>query len=114
MCASPSLSSLTRKLFRQNFQPSFQPAFHVTSFQSNTECDVYMRKNLYVNVVLSSGTNIVLEVGQRLTKGLTASAPSAMESKVVLPTNDIILTADAKTLPLRGSVVPVKLVNENI
>ena len=35
---------------------------HVTSFQSDMECDVYVRTYVYVNVVLSGGTNIVPEV----------------------------------------------------
>ena len=57
--------------------------------------DVYIRKNLYVNLVLSSGTNMVLEVVERMTFELTASAPFAMEIKVVVPPDDIILTAGA-------------------
>ena len=53
-----------------------------------------------------TGTNVVQEVCERMTKELTASAPSAMMIKVVAPPDNIILTVGAKTLPLRGSVVP--------
>ena len=67
------------------FQPSFQPAeIHVISFQINMECDVYVRKNLYANVVLSCGTYMFQEVFERMTQELTASAPSAMKIKVSL------------------------------
>ena len=82
---------------------------HVMSFQSNNECDVYIRKNLYVNVVLSRGMNGVQEVFERMTKELAASAPSAMKIKVVAPTNKIILTVGAKTLPLCGSFLPAEV-----
>ena len=35
---------------------------HVSSFQSDMECDVYVRMNVYVNAALSSGTNMVPKV----------------------------------------------------
>ena len=85
---------------------------HVTSFQSNMQSDFYVRKNLCVNVVLSSGTNVILEVFGRTTKELTASAPSAMKTKVVVPPDDISITVGAKTLPLRGTVAPGKFFEE--
>ena len=71
---------------------------HVTSVQSNMQSDFYVRKNLCVNVVLSSGTNVILEVFGRMTKELTASAPKAMKTKVVVPPDDITHTVGAKTL----------------
>ena len=66
---------------RGSVVPAKLPAsgIHVTSFQSNMECNVYIRKYLYVNVVLSSGTNTVPEV--------------------VVPPENIILTVGAKALP---------------
>ena len=59
------------------------------------ECDVFTRKNLYVDVVLSSGTNMFPEAFERMTKELTASPLSAMKIKVVAPPDDII-TAGTK------------------
>ena len=44
------------------------------------------------------------EAFERVTKELTASAASAMKINVVSPPDDIVLTGDAKTLPLCGSV----------
>ena len=49
---------------------------HDNSFQSNMECDVFTSKNLYVDVVLSSGTYMFPEGFERMTKELTALAPS--------------------------------------
>ena len=60
---------------------------HVTSFQSNMKCDVYARQHFNANVVLSSWRRIKFqEATDRMTKELTASAPSAMKIKVVAQT----------------------------
>ena len=66
-----SNASVTRKCVPAKFSAS---GIHVTSFQSNMESDVYSRKNLYVNVVLSGGTNMFKRF-ERMTKELTASFP---------------------------------------
>ena len=48
-------------------------------------CDVDIRKDLYANVVLSGGTTMFQGIGERMTKELTALAPSTMKIKVVAP-----------------------------
>ncbi|KAK7235720.1 actin [Aureococcus anophagefferens] len=58
----------------------FQP-----SFQTIMKCDVDIRKDLYCNIVLSGGTTMFPGVGERMTKELTALAPSTMKIKVVAP-----------------------------
>jgi len=58
----------------------FQP-----SFQSIMKCDVDIRKDLYANVVLSGGTTMFAGIGERMTKELSALAPSTMKIKVVAP-----------------------------
>merc|ERR1712188_344226 len=58
---------------------------HDTTFQSIMKCDVDIRKDLYANVVLSGGTTMFLGIGERMTKELTALAPSTMKIKVVAP-----------------------------
>jgi len=71
----------------------FQPAMigkeasgiHDTTFQSIMKCDVDIRKDLYGNVVLSGGTTMFGGIGERMTKELTALAPSTMKIKVVAP-----------------------------
>jgi len=71
------------------FQPSFigkeSSGIHDTTFQSIMKCDVDIRKDLYANVVLSGGTTMFQGIGERMTKELTALAPSTMKIKVVAP-----------------------------
>jgi len=71
------------------FQPSFvgkeASGVHDTTFQSIMKCDVDIRKDLYANVVLSGGTTMFSGIGERMTKELTALAPSTMKIKVVAP-----------------------------
>ena len=56
-----------------------------TSSLSNMKIDVYIRKELYANVVLSSGTTMFQEIVERMTKELTALAPPTMMIKMVAP-----------------------------
>jgi len=71
------------------FQPSFigkeASGIHDTTFQSIMKCDVDIRKDLYTNIVLSGGTTMFQGIGERVTKELTALAPSTMKIKVVAP-----------------------------
>jgi actin beta/gamma 1 len=71
------------------FQPSMigkeAAGIHDTTFQSIMKCDVDIRKDLYANVVLSGGTTMFPGIGERMTKELTALAPSTMKIKVVAP-----------------------------
>jgi len=71
----------------------FQPAFigkeasgvHDCTFQTIMKCDVDIRKDLYANIVLSGGTTMFPGIAERLTKEVTALAPSTMKIKVVAP-----------------------------
>merc|ERR1712186_134742 len=71
------------------FQPQFigmeSAGVHKLTFQSIMKCDVDIRKDLYSNVVLSGGTTMFTGIGERMTKELTALAPSTMKIKVVAP-----------------------------
>ena len=71
------------------FQPSFigkeASGIHDCTFQTIMKCDVDIRKDLYANIVLSGGTTMFPGVGERMTKELTALAPSTMKIKVVAP-----------------------------
>jgi len=71
------------------FQPSFigkeAGGIHEITFQSINKCDIDVRRNLYENVVLSGGTTMFQGIGERMTKELTALAPSTMRIKVVAP-----------------------------
>nr|Q39758.1 RecName: Full=Actin [Fucus vesiculosus]CAA67388.1 beta-actin [Fucus vesiculosus] len=71
------------------FQPSFigmeSSGIHDCTFKTIMKCDVDIRKDLYGNIVLSGGTTMFPGIGERMTKELTALAPSTMKIKVVAP-----------------------------
>ena len=58
---------------------------HDTTFNSIMKCDVDIRKDLYNNIVLSGGTTMFPGIADRMSKEITALAPSAMKIKVVAP-----------------------------
>merc|ERR1712093_910544 len=70
-------------LFKPSFIGKESSGIHDTTFQSIMKCDVDIRKDLYSNVVLSGGTTMFAGIGERMTKELTALAPSTMKIKVV-------------------------------
>jgi len=71
------------------FQPSFigkeASGIHDCTFQTIMKCDVDIRKDLYANIVLSGGTTMYPGIGERMTKEISALAPSTMKIKVVAP-----------------------------
>jgi actin-related protein len=71
------------------FQPSLigkeASGIHDCTFQTIMKCDVDIRRELYANVVLSGGTTMFPGIAERMTKELTALAPSTMKIKVVAP-----------------------------
>jgi len=71
------------------FQPSFigkeASGIHDCTYQTIMKCDVYIRKDLYCNIVLSGGTTMFPGIAERMTKELSALAPSTMKIKVVAP-----------------------------
>jgi len=72
-------------LFAPHYIGKEASGIHDTTFQSIMKCDVDIRKDLYANVVLSGGTTMFEGIGERMTKELTALAPSTMKIKVVAP-----------------------------
>ena len=71
------------------FQPSLvgkeARGIHDTTFQSIMKCDIDIRRALFSNVVLSGGTTMFAGIGERMTKELTALAPSTMKIRVIAP-----------------------------
>ena len=71
------------------FQPSFigkeASGIHDCTFQTIMKCDVDIRRDLYANIVMSGGTTMFGGIAERMTKELTALAPSTMKIKVVAP-----------------------------
>jgi actin, other eukaryote len=71
------------------FQPSMigmeSSGIHETTYNSIMKCDVDIRKDLYGNIVLSGGTTMFPGIADRMSKEITALAPSSMKIKVVAP-----------------------------
>ncbi|KAL4579786.1 hypothetical protein LXL04_015951 [Taraxacum kok-saghyz] len=58
---------------------------HQTTDNSIMMCDVDMRKHLYENILLSGGSTMFPGIADRMSKEITALAPSSMKIKVVAP-----------------------------
>ncbi|EYU26584.1 hypothetical protein MIMGU_mgv1a024149mg [Erythranthe guttata] len=71
------------------FQPSMigmeAAGIHETTYNSIMKCDVDIRKDLYGNIVLSGGSTMFAGIADRMSKEITALAPSSMKIKVVAP-----------------------------
>ena len=71
------------------FQPSMigmeASGIHETTYNSIMKCDVDIRKDLYGNIVLSGGTTMFPGIADRMSKEISALAPSSMKIKVVAP-----------------------------
>jgi actin beta/gamma 1 len=71
------------------FQPSIigkeAVGIHERTFQTIVKCDIDIRRDLYLNIVLSGGTTMFPGIAERMTKELYQLAPSAMKIKVVAP-----------------------------
>ncbi|KAL2497119.1 Actin-11 [Abeliophyllum distichum] len=71
------------------FQPSLigmeAAGIHETTYSSIMKCDVDIRKDLYGNIVLSGGSTMFPGIADRMSKEVTALAPSSMKIKVVAP-----------------------------
>ena len=72
-------------LFKPMLIGKEMPGFHEISYQSILKCDVDIRKDLYSNIVMSGGTTMFPGIPERLSKEVTALAPSTMKVKVVAP-----------------------------
>ena len=72
-------------LFQPNMIGKEGSGIHECTYQTIMKCDVDIRKDLYANIVLSGGTTMFPGIGERMTKELTALAPSTMKIKVVAP-----------------------------
>lgn len=72
-------------LFQPNLVGRDTRGIHETCFKSIAKCDMDIRKELYGNIVLSGGTTMFLGILDRMTKEITALAPSSMKIKVVAP-----------------------------
>lgn len=58
---------------------------HELTYNSIMKTDVDIRRELYANIILSGGTTMYQGIAERLTKEVTALAPSSMKIKVIAP-----------------------------
>jgi len=58
---------------------------HELTFRSIMHCDEDIRKDFFSNVVLAGGNTSFPGIGERMTKELTARAPSKMKVNVLAP-----------------------------
>ncbi|ELT97855.1 hypothetical protein CAPTEDRAFT_204377 [Capitella teleta] len=71
------------------FQPSFlgmeSYGIHEHLYNSVMKCDMDIRRDLYLNTVLSGGTSMYPGLPDRLAKEMTSLAPPSMKIRVVAP-----------------------------
>jgi actin-related protein len=72
-------------LFQPNLIGLEETGVHEKTFQSIMKCDVDIRKDLYLNVVLSGGTTMFNGIAERMNKELVALAPNTMKIKITAP-----------------------------
>jgi actin-related protein len=72
-------------LFQTSFLGLECAGIHETTYNSIMKCDVDIRKDLYCNIVLSGGTTMYNGIADRMSKEVTALAPSTMKVKIIAP-----------------------------
>ncbi|XP_027344350.1 actin-66-like isoform X1 [Abrus precatorius] len=103
------------------FQPSMigmeAAGIHETTYNSIMKCDVDIRKDLYGNIVLSGGSTMFPGIADRMSKEITALAPSSMKIKMArtkqtarkstggkAPRKQLATKAARKSAPATGGV----------
>ncbi|XP_060198555.1 actin-100-like [Lycium barbarum] len=71
------------------FQPSLAgmeaTGIHVKAYNSIMRCDVDIRKDLFANIVLTGGSTMFPGIAERMSKEITALAPSSTKIEVIAP-----------------------------
>ena len=58
---------------------------HKLAYESIMKCDVDIRRDLYSNTVLTGGSTLFPNIDVRLTKEMTALAPTSCRVRIVAP-----------------------------
>ncbi|XP_039014020.1 cysteine protease RD19A-like [Hibiscus syriacus] len=69
-------------IFQLSFIGMEAVGIHETTYNSIMKCDVDIRKDFYGNIVLSGGSTSFPGIADRMSKEITALAPSSMKQKV--------------------------------
>jgi actin len=72
-------------LFQPNLIGKEYEGVHALTYNSIQKCDIDIRKDLYINVVLSGGSTMFPGIDKRLNKEMTALAPASAKVKIVAP-----------------------------
>ena len=72
-------------LFKPSLLGKDATGIHAATYDSITKCDVDIRKDLYVNTVLSGGSTMFPGIDERMTKEMVDVVPSTMTVKIVAP-----------------------------
>nr|GFB38672.1 putative actin family [Tanacetum cinerariifolium] len=78
-------TSKTSSAAKKSYELPDAAGIHENTYNSIMKCDVDIRKDLYGNIVLSSGTTMFPGIADRWSKEITALALSSMKIKVVAP-----------------------------
>eukprot|EP01054_Gregarina_sp_Poly1_P003412 Gregarina_sp_Poly_1__3411@NODE_198_length_11566_cov_244_091399_g177_i0_p6_GENE_NODE_198_length_11566_cov_244_091399_g177_i0NODE_198_length_11566_cov_244_091399_g177_i0_p6_ORF_typecomplete_len371_score45_15Actin/PF00022_19/1_5e118MreB_Mbl/PF06723_13/9_2e07_NODE_198_length_11566_cov_244_091399_g177_i015912703 len=79
LCTAPEA------LFDPTLMGQEKPSLHSALFGSIMKCDVDVRRDLYVNVVLSGGSTLIPGLCERLAQDLESLAPSNISVKISAP-----------------------------
>lgn len=58
---------------------------HQATYNSIMRCDIDLRKDLYMNVVLSGGSTLFSGLPERMHKEMSSLAPNTIKVKIVAP-----------------------------
>ena len=72
-------------LFKPQFLGKDFGGVHQTAYNCVQKCDVDLRRTLFGNIILSGGTTMFPGLADRLSKEISALAPSSVKVKVVAP-----------------------------
>ncbi|RCN52346.1 Actin [Ancylostoma caninum] len=72
-------------LFQPHLLGKESSGVHENCFNSVMNCDIDIRKDLYMNIVLSGGTTMYPGITDRMKKEITALAPSTVKVKIMAP-----------------------------
>ncbi|EYC14864.1 hypothetical protein Y032_0039g51 [Ancylostoma ceylanicum] len=72
-------------LFQPHLLGKESSGVHENCFNSVMNCDIDIRKDLYMNIVLSGGTTMYPGITDRLKREITALAPSTVKVKIMAP-----------------------------
>ena len=84
LLSAPNVS-VARVFFPANFIDFMKPAESTTLLSNSMKCNVDMRMNSYISVLLPSGTTMFQETVERMTVKPTELPPSTTKIKVVAP-----------------------------